>query len=134
MKSNRDSGFEISIFICSLVVSVLGFKLIEVTGVSMKVAFTAITSCLIWLLFFGLALYGRYKMDMYFIIYLYPVFAAALWIIFTPFLDHWAVWSHHSTLFEPRLMFYGTAWFQVMVSFLILIGGYGVIFYQSRGR
>lgn len=135
MNNNNDNGALLFGFVAAFMLFGVAFSLARLMGVPSSIAVTAVVIFVFfWLLPFLGALYVRFRMEEELIDYTWPFFMLGLWLIFTPFLDHWASPVSSSPFYESDPAFYGTALFQGVVGLLILGGGYGAIFRWKSSR
>ncbi len=63
----------------------------------------------------------------------YPALVSMAYLGFTPLINYKSV-PFHSNVIKNDPAFYGQGWFHFLIVILILLIGYGVIFYKQRTR
>ncbi|EGR0352643.1 hypothetical protein QSX71_004582 [Vibrio vulnificus] len=127
-----NSGLEpiFVLILCVFIVTALWVS--KAAEVPFEMAVNAVTSFIIWAVTFAGVLYARFCMDVDILEFTFPIFAAALWGMFTPFLDYWANEGITRSFYQKEIPFFGEHWFQWGVSALILVAGYFMVFRMSR--
>ncbi|HHY0497238.1 hypothetical protein JL857_20650 [Vibrio parahaemolyticus] len=125
--------------LATILLGLIHWKVSYVLGVPFDIVIEVFISLLILLAIATFLFYARYLWRIEIVVWSYPILVAFLWCAILPFLTYFGSRStggseRVSIDFSEGIAFYGEAWFQLSVLFLIFIVGYGALYkrYQPR--